>query len=509
MELRYYQKDAIKAVQASLKQGLNPVVEIPTGGGKSIVIAKLAEWVTSYDNCRVLIVAHRKELLKQNASRINSDVGIYSAGLKEYSCKNKVVVGGIQSIYNKNLDSFKLIIVDECHLIPPDEDSMYQQLFNKYKGVQIVGLSATPYRTDGKLSVFNHNCYSIGYQELIEKGYLSNLVSKVPKLDIEFGDLPLVAGDFQKKALTNRMLDPDTIVQALNYIKVNIINRKKCLVFTVDTEHAEEFSNLLNYNDISSVALHSKLHNNIRDAYIQKFKNGKVRALVNCNILTTGFDDPEIDMIVMLRPTMSKSLYVQMVGRGLRIAEGKKDCLVLDFGGNIARHGTITNLVPHTIKPKAEGQAEGYTHKVCPMCETVVPVRASQCMDCGYEFTVTRMINHDGEPADIDIMGDGGYWAEVLDVVYARHKKEGSPDSLKVTYLLGTHEISEWVCIEHAGFARKKALKWLKARLSFMPELLNVEWLLDNSELIQQPEQVRVVRQGRYDAIKGYKFKTT
>jgi DNA repair protein RadD len=508
MKLRPYQQEALDSVKQSLKQQLNPIVEIPTGGGKSIVIAKLAEYVSQFPDYRVLILAHRKKLIEQNAEKIDGDVGVYSAGLGVKDTDNNVIVGGIQSVYNKDLGDFKLIIIDECHLLSPKDDSMYQQLIAKHPDARVVGFSATPYRTDSdSLPVFTHTCYNIGIGELINQGYLCPLVSKVPKINADFKNVPIKMGDFVESKLAEVMLEPKLLKETIAQLLPHLKERRSCLIFCVNVDHVEIVTQALRDNLINADCVHSKMSKAQGDLAIDLFMQDQTHVLVNCDILTTGFDAPNIDMIAMFKATESRTLYVQMVGRGTRLHPDKDNCLVLDFVGNINRHGPVTNLIPSNkkISRKNDETTEGFTHRICPMCLEVNSLQEPKCIECGFELKQKRIITHDNKPADIDILGDGGKWYNIVEVFYDKHEKKGKPPSLKVTYISTSDEFPMWHAVNSTSqWAKNKAIKWC------MDNCMNFDGFIDLDNISQykwrEPSRIRVVNDGKYKRVSAYEF---
>jgi len=218
----------------------------------------------------------------------------------------------------------------------------------------------------------------------------------------------------------------------------------------------------LHADNINAVVLHGGTPKDERDKIIAGYKTGKIKALVNCAVLTTGFDAPETDLLVLLRATKSPALFVQICGRAMRIAPGKDNALVLDYGGNINRHGPVDTIA---IKKKRTGNgvkkiAEGAPTRECPACESIVSVFQSPCPDCGYVWPPIDPKLF-AQASSAAIMSDGK--ATRVEVTYtsaSRHRKEGRPDSVKLSYFDGLGYVaSEWLCIEHGGFATKKALE--------------------------------------------------
>ena len=196
-------------------------------------------------------------------------------------------------------------------------------------------------------------------------------------------------------------------------------------------------------------------------------------------ILTTGFDQPDIDAIVMLRPTMSTALYVQLLGRGMRTHPSKEDCLVLDFTDNILRHGPVDQIeIAAWDSPSAgDGEVKRAPQKECEKCGSIVPAQARECGDCGFEFPMEHTPKHNVFVSGAPIMSTGPkniYACElfnVQDVEYTLHNKKGRPPSMKVTYRCGLRTFSEWVCFEHQGYAASKARMWWRSRDRDIEEL--------------------------------------
>jgi DNA repair protein RadD len=210
-----------------------------------------------------------------------------------------------------------------------------------------------------------------------------------------------------------------------------------------------------------------------RDTLLARFKRHDLKFIANVNVLTTGFDAPHIDLVAMLRPTLSPGLYYQMVGRGFRLSPGKDHCLVLDFGGNVLRHGPVDAI----ITPEGRDAGENPGVRECPKCQAHIKAKAKECEECGEELPPPDereySVKHSSRAAAVDVVSDGKPKSsehEVLDVSYSVHTKknapEGAPRTLRVDYRIALNEwVSEWICLEHPdGYARSKAVAWWKAR---------------------------------------------
>jgi DNA repair protein RadD len=425
--------------------------------GKGILVGRICADVVNRWNGRILVLTHVKELVDQNAtqaSRFLSPllVGVNSAGLKRRDLDHPVIVAGIQSVYQKacDLGRFDLVLIDECHLIPQDGEGMYRTFLKDARAVnpklRLIGLTATPFRLkDGEIcgpdNLLNHICYEIGVKELIRDGFLSPLISKAGKTKADTTGLHIRGGEFIPDEVEYLMDTDDLVRAACAEIAEQTRNRKACLVFAAGVQHAEHVQAALAAATGTEVAcIFGHTPDGERDRIIARFKKGELRYLVNVAVLTTGFDAPQVDCVVLLRPTMSAGLFYQMVGRGFRIAPGKDDCLVLDFGSNLLRHGPVDAL-----KIKDKGQREGgeAPAKECPQCQAVIAAGFAACPHCGYLFPPPEKEKHEGEASSAGVLSGQVTVIEyaVRDVFYAIHQKRGAPPeapkTLRVEYEVG------------------------------------------------------------------------
>lgn len=433
-QLRPYQIDAINATVESINNGMfHNIIALPTGTGKSLVIAEfirlLTEW---YDNPQVLVLTHRKELIEQNVAtlkeRINRPIGILNAGLGLYNYF-AITFASIQSIYNRDLKRADYVFIDECHLVNKN-GKMYKKVLDTLlqlnPKVKIVGLTATPWRTkDGSLlndTLWDNISYNgIGrfqFLNFIKEGYLCNLITLKPDDKIDVTGVSIgTDGDYrlnELNAAVNKQNLTNTIIgNVISYVHTKGI--KKLLVFACGLEHANEIKNCFNSYGIYSQVIDGALDQNLRALYIKEFKAGKLKALINFNVLTTGFDVPDIDCIVCMRPTKSSNLWVQMVGRGSRPFENKTHCLVLDYTDNIMELGPINDpVIPEPKGSKRKTKAPT-PQKVCPKCKTVWGANKKKC-DCGYEFPIERKLKINANSTDKDIVSTAKYDIQQLNV---------------------------------------------------------------------------------------------
>jgi DNA repair protein RadD len=276
------------------------------------------------------------------------------------------------------------------------------------------------------------------------------------------------------------------------------------LLFCAGVGHAEHVRDEVRKRGFTCETISHQTPKEERDDIINGFKSSDIRALASMNVLTTGFNATAVDLIAMLRPTKSTGLYVQMAGRGTRLSPGKSDCLVLDFAGNIMRHGPIDAVRPR--KP-GNGFDAPAPAKICPECDTIVAAAARECPDCGYVWPAP-------EPklattaSDMEILSNRipETWLDVNHISYRRHDKPGKPPSLRVTYQCGLAQHEEWICIEHDGYARDRAKEWWRMRTGGPGVPSSVNAALLRVRELRPPKAIRVRPAGKYTQIIGARF---
>jgi DNA repair protein RadD len=389
-------------------------------------------------------------------------------------------VAGIQSVYKKacELGGFNLIIVDEAHLIPPEGEGMYRTFLADTKvinpEVRVIGLTATPFRLKsgmicGPENILNAICYEVGVRELIRDGYLCPLVTKAGREKAATEGLHVRGGEFVAREVED-LMDQNGLVQAACAEIVALAHdRRSCLIFASGVKHGQHVAKVLGEMSGQECGfVCGETPTAQRDDVLGRFRSGDLRYLANVNVLTTGFDAPNIDCVALLRPTMSPGLFYQMCGRGFRLHPGKLNCLVLDFGGNVLRHGPVDQIRVRDAAANGNGEAPA---KECPECQAVIAAGYAVCPECGYVFPPPERQKHDATASEAGILSgqvtDVEY--DVQDVTYSVHAKRGSPEdaprTFRVDYRLGlNHFQSEFVCVEHNGYARQKAVAWWRQR---------------------------------------------
>ncbi|QDP52311.1 MAG: putative ATP-dependent DNA helicase [Prokaryotic dsDNA virus sp.] len=514
MKPRDYQEYGINEIFRYFMEGNtgNPVIAMPTGTGKSIVIAEfIRRAMSQYKGQRIMMLTHVKELIEQNYDKLlklwpMAPVGIYSAGLGRKETNYPITFGGVASVYRAahHFGHIDLVFVDECHLIPRNSNTMYRKTLALLKKVnpnlKVIGLTATPYRVGMGLitdegGLFDDICCDMTVMEafnwFFDQGYLTMLTPKKTEVEIDVSKVGRQQGDFNSKQL-QKVSDQERItreaVQEMIWYGEND-DRKHWLIFTTGVEHVNHIVEELKAQGVSAAAVHSKMSNDERDANIKAFLNKEITALVNMGVLTTGFDAPFIDMLGILRATESPGLWVQILGRGTRpyYAEGydlttqqgrldaiqygeKPDCLVLDFAGNTKRLGPINDPRIPEAKKKGGGEApvrecDGYNKEKDRACNMYIHASLRFCPHCGKEFPPE--IKFQAKASDEELVKRKGKSkpdpvVEEFKVDFVTYVAKASAKGplLMVTYQCGLRKFSQPLCLEHEGWAKKKSRDW-------------------------------------------------
>ena len=523
--LRPYQEEAIHSTFKYFEENDgNPLIVLPTGTGKSVVIAEFCrQTLNQWPDTKIIVVTHVRELIKQNYDELKSlwpeaPAGINSAGLGKREYHPSIVFCGIQSVHRKASQFVKvdLVLIDEVHLVPRKTNTMYQRFLNNLKimnpHMRVVGLTATPYRLDsgllhtGKDSLFDAVAYEAELKDMVEGGYLTKLMSKQPKTRLDVSSVSIRGGEFVPGELERAVDRSDVNESVVREIVTLGADRKSWLIFCAGVKHATHIAEIVRGYGITCETIFGDTPTSQRDQIIRDFKQGKIRALASMGVLTTGFNAPIVDLLAVLRPTESTGLYIQIMGRGMRNSPGKSDCLVLDFAGNIARHGPVDRVNPK--KPRqTDGEGVAPT-KTCPKCQSIVFAGTSECPDCGYKWPPAPLaIDQTATTLPVMSMNAPAEWLKVNAVAYRQHKKAGNPDSMRVEYRCGLATYSEWVCFDHKGYPREKAMKWWQRRMTG-PGILpsSVTDAIAKSDSIRKPVEIRVRKNGKYTEITEFRF---
>jgi DNA repair protein RadD len=474
MKLRPYQQKAIDLTyQYMREESGHPCIVMPTGSGKSHVIAELCrDALTKWPETRILMLVHSRELIEQNAEKVikiwpNAPLGVYAAGLGRKEI-DAITFGSIQSMHRKAeiIGKRHLLIIDESHLISHKEQGIYRKLINQLfeinPGMRIIGLTATPYRlghgkiTDGD-AIFSELIEPVTIEELQAMGYLCRLRSRVTDTSLSVDGVHKRGGEYVESELQKAVDRDDVNERVVDDILKYSEGRKHWLIFCTGVDHSYHIRDVLRSRGITAETVTGETPLPERDDILDRFKAGKVKAVTNANVLTTGFDFPDIDLIGMLRPTMSPVLYVQQAGRGMRPKTGGGDCLVLDFAGVVRQHGPITMVKA----PSAKGEGGIAPVKNCPECGEIIHIAVMTCPQCQYIFPPPP--KEEPRLHDDDIQGDA-----VIEVAChgwqwePRYSKAGNR-MVVITYDTGIGErVREYLMLWNPGKVGRKALEALQ-----------------------------------------------
>ena len=542
MKLRYYQSGSIEAAVEALRYNDDTVIVLPTGSGKTPVISDIAHRCAHKDK-RALLLTMSEELVDQGSetlqdkfSQSDKSVGVCCAGLNRYDTDTDVIIGTIGTVVNRIYDIGRvdLIIIDEAHQIPLSEESMYQKAFSAMESIcgkmpKRLGLTATPYRMDsgyiydGK-GVFTNKCYEAEVLELIENGFLCQLVGKTRKDQTpDLSSIKTSGKDFDLEQMGAVFDAGDVVHNAVDDILYQAEGRRAIMIFGTTVEHCEHIVDYLKSKGETAEYVHGyvkTLPKKERRARIQKFRDREIRFLVNCRALTTGFDVKFVDCVAILMATKSPGLYSQIVGRGLRPHPDVDDCMILDYGGNIHRHGPANAINPPEVCSRDDGverDSVGNCMKQCTACGEDIPVAMKICHYCGAENHVDSAIVHEEQASDLAPIESAEHNVKQIAFMDWRvHVKRGTehdetaPRTLRVMVTFMDKEwCSQFYCPEHKGARWKMENWWEKVTghpRDTMPET-SVECLdmLDEMKqrgLLNLPTHARIKEeQGQYPEI--------
>lgn len=523
IQLRDYQAASIEAIYKFFENDRgNPLIVLPTGTGKSIVWGEFARGACELypSRSRIVMLTHVQELVEQNAKALHNlwpdaPTSICCAGLKKKDTSGQIVMASIQSIFRKglNMGPVNLIVIDEAHLIPRKNQAMYQRFLADVRmhspKVKIIGLTATPYRLDSGLlhdgddALFDDIAYEMTISEAVEAGWICEPVPVATDTKLDVTGVGKRGGEFIASQLQQAVDLPETTRAAVAEIVKHGADRKSWLIFCAGVEHAIHVRDALRLCGVTAETVTGDTPKEERRRILEDYKAGRVKAMTNMSVLTTGFDAPATDLVALLRPTMSPGLLVQMVGRGTRLAPGKENCLVLDFAKNFNRHGVLDDIQKNIRAPKKGGEGDAVM-KTCPSCHEVVAGGVRTCPFCGYEFPFVPDIA--GEAGIDPILAKQGVKAfTVIDVLYEEHHKIGGLPSLKVTYVTDVMSCSEWWCFDHQGYPRRLAEGHWRRRSGGPIPSSTREAYTRSAELIR-PLAIMAKKEGKYWSPTAYQF---
>lgn len=551
--LRPYQQEAVDRTLQYFRKRRDPaVIVLPTGAGKSLVIAELAKIAKG----RVLVLAHVKELVEQNHLKYESyglRAGIYSAGLKQKDSAHKVIFGSIQSVAKADdafFSDFTLLVIDECHRVGLEPDSQYAQVIKRLKlnnhRICILGLTATPYRLGlgwiynyalrgevktRELRFFKHCIYDLPLQYMIRNRFLTPPVKvDIPVTSYNFSELTdggrsYTMAQLEEVLQKQRRLTPLIIKNIIDI--TDSYKRQGVMIFSSTVKHAQEIVDSLPPGQARLILGSTELAE--RDQIVNDFKKRAFKYLVNVSVLTTGFDAAHVDVIAILRPTESTSLYQQIIGRGLRLDTDKKDCLILDYtgmghsifspeigekktasesvavqvpcpecgfmndfwgivdeAGNVVEHFGRTcrrgKTNPETFEVKPCGYR--FRFKLCTQCGTQNDITARECRSCG-----SVLIDPDEKLKQARLSKDAHVLTPDSIEMLERFDRKGNPYLQIKYYDYDANYVSEMHYLNNPTSVKKFNINFMRSHLR-KPELkLNLSSV---SEVVQMQSQLRM-----------------
>ena len=512
-----------------------PLLVLPTAAGKSVICAEIVrqmwdQWPEFHP--RTVVLVPSKELAEQNAAKLRAllphtiSVGYVSASLGTKKYNADVIVATIGSIHKAAhlLGNIKAVVIDEAHLVSQkaNDAGMYRTFLSKLGELcdfRTVGMTATPFRgnqvwlTDGDDPLFTGIASRVSMRELLDAKFIAPLVPPSERIEtrIDASHVGISNGDYKVGELS-REVEKYLAKVATEATRI-ASERKKWIAFTPSVANAESLSDKLNELGIVSAVVCGETPKQEREDLIRQFKNHQIHCLVTVLALSVGFDVPDVDCIVWCRPTKSPVLYVQGMGRGTRIADGKDDCLVLDFTDTVERLGPVDTIQGRAKKRSGPQEAP---YSICPDCGERNAPAAFVCIHCGAQIREEEAKPMDAKVSYAALLSSQTamaelVWHDISRTDYALHRKEGKPDSLRVDYYSGLLRVaSEWICFSHVGYARQKAENWwMRRERKSMPSGTQeaLEWLEFYD--IEEPIRIATRKNGKYTEVKEYEFNRT
>lgn len=525
---RWYQSEAHDAFFEYFANGGrgNPLICLPTGTGKALLIAMLCVSIMQQSaHSRVIMATDAQELVAQNVAELrtlwpSAPIGVFCDGLGQKDARWPLMFGSIASMWKltEQFGRVDVLLIDEAHMLSADDESMYNvfifELRRRNPNMIVCGLTATPYRLGmGRLTnggVFTDVIYDLtgrdAINRLVDEGYLCKLVAKKPETVLSAEGVSRRGGEFIE-GQAQRAVDVPALVDAC--VRETIVygmeeNRQAWLVFAQGIEHIKHIVDAFNAYGVAAVGVHSKMRSG-REAALAAHQSGAVRVIVNNGILTKGYNDKRIDLIAEMRLTNSPGLLVQMRGRGTRPCAGKENCRVLDFAGNTQRCGPFND--PYIPSPRGPATGDAPV-RVCDVCGAYHPAGVRICDECGYEFPREEKLSSNASTAEIMVANDPPKyeWFDVRTVSYSIHHKRNRPDSLRATYYSLAHKFDVYhhFDAEHE-YAKHEARAWWRTRTSTGEDAPgSVREALSRTHELCTPRRVRVWINTRYPEIIEY-----
>lgn len=383
--LRPYQSQAIAMLRNSIAKHAKSILCVPTGGGKTTIVSSMIHSAIGKQK-RILFLAHRSELLQQATERLTS-FGLHAGLIQGNNTKVHpfLNVASVQTLRNRLniIQTPDIIFIDECHLSMANS---YRKILAHYPTAYVVGMTATPTRLDGKPlgDVYNDIVAPIKVSELTDNGFLCRVRKFGSKDKIDLEGVETMQGDFNSKQLFQRF-DEKNLYHGVVNNYLQFAKDRPFICFCVNVEHSQKTAQEFQSNGINCKHLDGESKQSERDSIIAQFRAGIVQGITNVGLFTEGFDVPHVSCVILNRATQSLALYLQMIGRGLRPYQNKSDCIIIDHGDNVLRHGWYDHEHQWslTAKKKKSDKKQAMSVRLCTKCQAMMPVNLQTCPECG------------------------------------------------------------------------------------------------------------------------------
>lgn len=510
-----------------------PIVDACVGAGKSIIIADLCQdMISQAPDTRIVMCVASRELCEQNMQKLlaiwpDAPAGICSAALGSKDTDSQIIFATIGTLARRvdELGTVDVMIIDECHNINTANTGMYRKMIETLQdttspNMAVIGFTGTPYRGNGvwlwqgKNPIFEGVASRVTMDELLKLGYLAPLVVEPMQAKIDTTGVKITAGDYNNAELARVLEDEELVRSCIDDLYIRSHGRHKWLIFCHSIAQAEMvLAQVRTIGGIKAEMVIGDTPSDSREKILKAYKlphdhDDAVNVLVNVGVLTTGFDAPMTDLIALLRPTKSPVLYVQIAGRGMRIADGKTDCLWLDYTSTTYEQGPV-NRVRGRNSGQQSTTANGEPCKHCPECGEKNPLYTSECLECGASFGYAKDIAQKAGHAQV-LADEAPIWMRVSALAYTKHisRKSGNA-TLRVDYFTDYDAvpISEYVCIEHEGYAYDKACQWWRAHnLGPVPACIDDALHLLHNSTLNRPAKIECKRDGKFWKVVGREF---
>lgn len=501
MKLRPYQQAGVRVMMNALRSGDSALCVAATGAGKTEMFIDLIKQA----KCTTAVLMGRDKLVEQTARRVRAvmpDAAVWSAGQGEKRVSDTTVVS-VHSADALTIPGLRLVIIDEAHNA---NSGRYARFFERHPEVKVAGFTATPWRGArpiyGDDELFKCINYKVGLLKLINEGYLVRPVLKGMPEGFDTSSLTVRGGEFVMSELAQLTSDKGKVINQVKDAIPRLEGRNKIVWTCTTIEHAAQVDAALQAMGEQSVLVHSKVRD--VDYAMDCFEKGPFRHAVSVMMLSEGIDIPSVDAIVLMRPTRSPTLMVQTIGRGLRLHEGKDDCVILDYGQVIANCGPVNDPYINTAPKGACREQHKPTIRVCPECLGYVPADEPVCPDCGHEDkkVVDRLKELTRQAAMDDLLTVGEPETfEVSNVSASQYRSAKGNDCIRLAFsMVGRLMPFYMYCNDHP-YAWKRFSPTLHRLTPFEFESFDEAYEACEriGEFLEIPKTITIRKKGKYE----------